>query len=131
MACQQCGGETLAFRVPGDLREHLPDDRPAASVCTRCLFVAPEDDAPADLPDFTRVSDALPQDPESAVGVVLALALLDSIALYRDELSALVGYAEGRGVDVFLVLDRLGADPSVDPHFDLERRTTQLEQLVS
>ncbi len=130
MPCQQCGADVLAFRVPEDLREYLPDDREAASICTRCLYVAPEDDAPADLPEFTRISDAFPRTPESAVVVAVALALLDSIALYREELDALVATAERRGTDPFLVLDRLAADSGLEPQFDLERRTDQLEQLV-
>lgn len=130
MPCQQCGGSVLAFRVPDELREHLPDDREAASVCTHCLYVAPEDDAPADLPDFTRVSNAFPQAPESAVVIAVALALLDSIALYREELDAVVAAAERRGTDPFLVLDRLAADSGLEPHFDLERRADQLQQMV-
>jgi hypothetical protein len=130
MPCQQCDADVLAFRVPGELREQLPDDRAAASICTRCLYVAPEDDAPDALPDFTRVSDALPQDAESAVVVAVALALLDSIALYREELDALVAAAECRGTDPFLVLDRLATDPELEPHFDLARRSRQLQQMV-
>ena len=130
MPCQHCGERVLAFRVPEEFREYLPDDRAAASLCTHCLYVAPEDDAPADLPDFTQVSDAFPGSRDAAVVLTLILALLDSIALYRQEVSALVETAERRGTDPFLALDRLAADPGLEPQFDLARRADQLGQLV-
>lgn len=130
MACPECGGETLRFPVPAALRASLPDDRPAAAICTRCLFVTPSDEPPADLPDFTAVSDAFPQDRETAAALALVLALLDSLALYREELNGLVERVEAAGVDPFLVLDRLARDPALDPHLDLGRRGRQLEQFV-
>jgi hypothetical protein len=130
MACPECGAETLSFPVPEDVRDLLPDERAGAAVCTRCLFVTPEDDPPADLPDFAAASDALPRDPERAVTVVCLLALLDSLALYRSEIEGLAREAERAGVDVLLVLDRLGADPDLEPHLDLGRRRRQLEQLL-
>ena len=130
MTCPDCGAETLVFVVPPDLRAYLPDDRAAAAVCTHCLRVTPEDEAPADLPDFTAISDAFPQDPEAARLVVLVLALVDSIAIYRQELNGLLDRVERAGVDVFLVMDRLAHEPALDPAVDLDRRGRQLEQLV-
>lgn len=130
MDCPQCGADALAVPLPEAYREFFPDDRPGVAVCTRCLHVGPVDDPPADLPDFTEVSDALPGNPEHALTVVCVVALLDSIALYRAEIDALTDRAETEGTDVLLVLDRLGADDSLSPHFDLEKRTHQLEQLL-
>ncbi|MFB6120073.1 MAG: DUF6276 family protein [Halobacteriaceae archaeon] len=130
MDCPNCDAPTLAFPLPPTYRAHFPGDRPGAAICTRCLHVTPVDDPPADLPDFTAVSDALPANRDHALTVVCLLGLLDSIALHRDAIDALTDEAESEGTDVMLVLDRLGADESVAPHFDLEKRTHQLEQLL-
>lgn len=130
MSCPTCGAPVLAFSLPADLRAHFPDDRPGATLCTRCLAVAPHDGPPADLPDFASVSEAFPRDPERALPVVCLLGLLDSVALYRAEIDALAERAEGEGTDVLLVLDRLAHDGGVDPHFDLDKRRHQLEQLL-
>jgi hypothetical protein len=130
MDCPNCGTRLLAFPLPAALREHVPDDRPGASVCPDCLHVGPVDDPPSDYPDFTAVSEALPADPEHALTVVCLLGLLDSIALHRPAVDALTDRAETEGTDVLLVLDRLAADEGVSPHFDLEKRTHQLEQLL-
>lgn len=130
MDCPECGKDTVAVAVPTDLTEYLPDDRPAVAVCTRCLHVSPAEDAD-DRPDFTAVSDAVPRDSEAATALVLVLALLDSPALYRTELGTLIERIERAGVDPLLVLDRLAADPAIEPHLDLDRRRRQLEQLLS
>jgi hypothetical protein len=130
MPCPECGADAIAFSLPDDLRAHFPDDRPGGELCTRCLFLAPADDPPDDLPDFTAVSDAFPPDREHALTVVCLLALLDSVALYRSEIDALTDRAEAEGTDVLLVLDRLQHDDGVDPHFDLAKRAHQLEQLL-
>jgi hypothetical protein len=131
MDCPSCGGERLAFPVPADLGAYLPDDRPAATVCTRCLTVVPADEAPAELPDFRAVSDALPRDREAAAALVLALGLLDALAVHRAEIDALLATVERAGVDPLLAMDRLAADPGLAPGPDLERRRAQLEQLLS
>lgn len=117
--------------VPPDLQEYLPDARPGLALCEHCLTVMPVDGPPADLPSFTSVSEALPRDPERAVPVVLMLALLDSLALYRTELDALATVAERRGIDPLLVLDRLANDASLEPTFDIARRRDQLAQVLS
>ncbi|WP_135827488.1 DUF6276 family protein [Halorussus halobius] len=130
MACPECGSERVPFRVPPDRRELLPEASEAVALCTRCLSVAPTDAASAtDAPDFSAVGDAFP-DGDAGVSMALAVGLLDSLALYRAELSALLERVERRGVDPLLVLDRLAADPSVDPRFDLDGRRTQVEQLL-
>lgn len=130
MGCSNCGGEELLFPVPESVREYLPDDRPAATLCARCLRVAPADEAPAAYPDFTRVSDALPADGETAAVVACLLALLDRLVVHRADAERVATEAERRGVDVLLVLDRLAADAGVDAAVDLQRRREQLEQLI-
>ncbi|WP_336036028.1 DUF6276 family protein [Halobacterium yunchengense] len=130
MACPNCGGDEVAFPVPEDVRGALPDDRPAAALCTSCLYVSPLDEAPEDYPDFARVSDAFPTDGETAAVVACLLALLDRLVVHRGDAERVAGAAERRGVDVLLVLDRLAADPGLDPHLDLRRRRGQLEQLI-
>jgi len=130
MDCPDCDAPTLPFPLSAADRERLPHDAPGAAVCRRCLRVDPIDDPPADCPDFTAVSDAFPPTPAHARTVVCVLALLDSIALYRADVEALVDRAEDEGTDVMLVLDRLRADDGVAPHFDLEKRAHQLEQLL-
>lgn len=130
MPCPECGAQTLDFPVPSDARDHLPDERAGATLCTQCLAVTPLDDPPSDYPDFTTVSEAFPSDGETAAVLACLLAVVDSLALYRGEVDALATLAEGRGVDVLLFLHRLDRDESVDPHFDVERRERQLEQLI-
>jgi len=130
MSCPRCDAPTVAFAIPDDLRIHLPDDRPGAALCTRCLAVTPLDDPPAGDPSFERVSDAFPVNDEAGVAFACLLALLDSLVLYRAEIDALAAYAETRGTDVLRTLERLAADDGVAPFFDLERRAQQLEQLI-
>lgn len=130
MDCPECGTRALAFSVPEHLAGHLPDGRPAAALCPRCLRVTPAESG-TDAPDFTAVSDSFPRDREAATTLAVALALLDSPALYRDELEALVGRLERTGVDPLLVLCRLADDDDLDPHLELDRRRHQLEELLS
>jgi hypothetical protein len=130
MPCSNCGGQVRRFPVPDSVREYLPDDRPAATLCTNCLAVSPADEAPAEYPDFTRVSDAFPADGETAAVVACLLALLDRLVVHRAEAERVATEAERRGVDVLLVLDRLAAEDALDPSLDLQRRREQLEQLI-
>lgn len=131
MTCPDCGGETVEAPVPPAFTSYLPDDRPGLALCTHCLAVWPLDDPPSELPAFDAVAEAFPSDPQKALPVVVMLALLDSLALYRSELDTLAEVAERRGVDPLLVLDRLAGDPTLDPGFDLDRRRHQLAQLLS
>ncbi|WP_353634683.1 DUF6276 family protein [Halobacterium sp. NMX12-1] len=129
MSCSNCGGDELSFRVPDAVSDYLPDDRPAAALCTNCLRVSPADDAPAEYPEFARVSDAFPTGESGAV-VACLLALLDRLVVHRGDAERVATEAERRGVDVLLVLDRLAADDGLDPHLDLAKRRRQLEQLI-
>lgn len=131
MPCLECGGDQVAFRVPPDLRESLPETAEAVAICTRCLALDPVDDGsvPEGIPDFSAVSDAFP-DGDAGVAMALAVGLLDSLALYRSEVEALLARVEREGADPLLVLDRLAGDPDLAPGFDPDRRRTQVEQLL-
>lgn len=124
MDCPDCGAAMVAFAVPLDLREHLPAAERAAAVCPSCLALRPADE-PDPKPAFERFGDAFPAD-EAAVPMALLLGLLDSLALHRRDVAALLERVERAGTDPMLVVDRLDADPD----YDLARRRHQLEQLL-
>lgn len=130
MTCPECGSEQLVVAVPSDLRECLPDKTEYVAICTHCLaFVPAESSRAMPDPDFGTISDAFPSG-DAGVAMALAVGLLDSLALYRSEISALLERVEHGGSDPLLVLDRLAEDSVVEPHFDLDRRRTQVEQLL-
>ena len=128
MNCPDCGGETVVFAVPDEFREFVPGDESTVALCAHCLALHPAPDTDANSnPDFSVVSDAFPSD-ESAIPLVLAVGLLDSLALYRAEVETLLARTERAGTDPLLVLDRLAADPDLDPQVDLTARRRQVEQ---
>ena len=128
MDCPDCDRPTVVFRVPGELREHAPGGRHAA-ICPDCLRLDPVTGATPDL-DFGPILDSFP---EGEAGRAMALGvglLVDSLALNRDAIAACFAYAADRGVDPWLVVERLAAAGSVQPDADLDRARTQLEQLL-
>jgi hypothetical protein len=132
MRCDACGDDAVAFDVPEELREYAPDGTAVAAVCPTCLTVEPVADVAdgdSDQP-ITAVHDAFPADPDAATGVALLLGLLESLVLNKTDIQALVDRLEAGGTDVFLVLDRLATDPDVDAAVDIERRRTQLRQMI-
>jgi hypothetical protein len=130
MNCPNCDSPTIAFAVPDDLKEHA-NDEPALALCTHCLSLHPATESDADPnPDFTEVSDAFPTG-ESATAMALVIGLLDSLALYRADIEALLEHVERTGTDPLLVLDRLAKDPELDPKVNLTRRRQQVAQLRS
>lgn len=134
MDCPDCGAPTVAFAVPPDLRAYAPEgtseDASGAAICTRCLRVHPaESDAGDPDVDVGGLADFFPEG-EAGVALALALGLLDSLALNRDAIETLLRRVERAGADPFLVLDRLAAAGRIDPHFDVDRRRDQLEQLL-
>ena len=134
MDCPECGTEAVTFAVPADLREHIPAGEPVVALCPRCLSFRPAPGAepgrsPDSEPAFAAVSDAFPTG-KAAVPMALAVGLLDSFALYRADVEALVERVERAGVDPLLVLDRLAADPTVETGIDIPRRRHQLAQLL-
>ncbi|WP_458186512.1 DUF6276 family protein [Haladaptatus sp. NG-WS-4] len=129
MNCPECGEERLPFAVPPELREHLPSEPASVLICPHCLSLDPLDDPATELTDFTRISDELPDDNEAAAAMVLATALLSSLALHRQRIDALFDRVERAGTDPLLVLDRLADDPELEPNFHIESRRRQLLQL--
>ncbi|WP_255193562.1 DUF6276 family protein [Natronobeatus ordinarius] len=128
MACSACGGAVVDFSIPTDAREYAPGDTGAASICTTCLTVDSSENP--DDPDFSRVSDAFPTNRSAAVPLALALGRCDSLVTNRAALETLLERVERAGADPLLIIDRLLADPSIEPAVDLERRRHQLEQLL-
>ena len=143
--CPACGSAAVAFAVPPEMRDVAPEEAARAAICTSCLRTAGVDatsaeadaatvaNATDDAADFSAVHPAFPG---GAGGVAFALlcGLLGSLALNRAAVQTLVERAEREGVDVFLTLDRLADDADgggdLDPHFDVRRRRTQIEQFA-
>ncbi|WP_049901834.1 DUF6276 family protein [Halococcus agarilyticus] len=133
MDCPDCNSEVVAFAVPDDCREFVPGDETGVALCTHCLALHPAPTADSEAgtnseADFTAVSPDFPTN-EAAVPMALAVGLLDSLAVYRSEAEALLERVERAGADPLLVLDRLAADPDLDPGVDLDRRRRQLESV--
>lgn len=130
MDCPDCEAATIGFEIPPELREYVPGEEAAATLCTRCLTLHPAPDAEARAdPDFTAISSAFPRD-EEAIPMALVVGLLPSFALYRREIEALLERVERAGTDPLLVLDRLAAEPDTEPATELQRRRGHLEQLL-
>lgn len=131
MECGNCGTRTVVFSVPDADEAFVPGGASAVGLCPHCLALQPADaSAVPDEPDFARVSDAFPTEPDAAVPMALLVGLLDSLALYRSEISTLLARVERAGVDPLLVLDRLAADESIETDLDIAGRRRQLEQLL-
>jgi len=130
MTCQSCSGETLAVPVSEELRQYLPGSAPAVAVCRACLAMEPTDEPPETVPDLTVLDDAVPSTDEAAVPLVLLVGLLDSLALHRAEITALLERVERAGTDPLLVVDRLADSYGGAAHVDLAARRHQLEQLL-
>jgi len=130
MACPDCGGETISIPVPAELREYLPGEAPGTALCRACLSIHPDPDPPAETPDLSAVDDAFPTDSDAAVPLALLVGLLDSLALNRQEITALLERVEREGVDPLLAVDRLADSYGDRAHVDLSARRRQLEQLL-
>lgn len=144
MICPVCDGDRVAFAVPASLRPYAPDESPRAAICTGCLRVSSVD-ADGDGPDESgtetdpgdRETDVdwepLPTG-EAGVATALLVGLLDSLALRRAEITALVDHAEAAGGDPLSALDRLSglvATGAVEPYVDLDRRAAQLRSMLA
>lgn len=129
MDCPSCATSMLAFAVPEEYAGAVPDDTDAVAICPRCLTLEPAT-PPEDEPSFEAMGDGFPSDPEAGIPMALLVGLLDSLALYRSEISDLLSAVERAGVDPLLVLDRLAADSTVETDLDLRGRRKQLEQLL-
>ena len=127
--CPHCDADVVAFAVPPALREHAPAD--AAAICTRCLRVVAADEAGIaggvpDDPDFSEVDPAFPSG-EAGVALALCCGKLESFALNRASIEALIDHAEVAGADAFAFFDRLDAPEAA---FDLDRRRSALYDAI-
>jgi len=125
--CERCEIERGTVSVPADLSAYA--SKPAISYCPRCLAVEPIDAVDADGPSMTAIHPRFP-DGTNGIGLLLVLGKLESLALNRQEIETLCGYLESNGLDLFLTVERLIEDPDIDPQIDLERRRTQLEEIL-
>lgn len=126
--CPRCEKSRFTVEVPAELTAYT--DAPALDCCPRCLSVAAGDPAAVDSePPFGTVVRRFPTGTEG-VALFVLLDKLDSLALNRSEIESLVDFLESNGVDLFLTLDRLLADPDIEPFYDLARRRDQLETLL-
>ena len=132
--CPACDRELTRIVVPDAVRAHAPGDAAVVGSCPRCLRTIPLDESAgsdsANAPISGPAPPAAIPPGESGAALLLAIGYLDSVALNRPTIGALVDHAEASGADVFLALDRLAADESVDAHVDLARRRRQLESML-
>jgi hypothetical protein len=144
------------FPVSEPLREYTPASAARAAICPRCLRLASAEPTATDSVDattaeptttdgadatvaesaddpsdatFERVDRSIPAG-EGGIAVAVLLGLLPSLTLERDAVTAVRDHAERASVDVTLTLERLRDADGVAPHFDLDRRIVQMEQLL-
>ncbi|MFB6180118.1 MAG: DUF6276 family protein [Halorientalis sp.] len=130
MNCPHCKTPVLRFPVSEEFAAYVPEDAPGAAICPTCLALHPDDEPPAELPDFATIGESFPTNPDAAVPMALGIGLLTSLALYRQQIAELFEAVEEAGTDPMLVLDRLAASGSVDNQIDIQGRKRQLEQLM-
>ncbi|MFP8951715.1 DUF6276 family protein [Natrialbaceae archaeon A-arb3/5] len=136
MDCSLCESPVVVFSIPSDYRGFVPEKTSLVGVCTHCLTLEPAgtneaaSEGDRSEPDFSRISDAFPTAPEQAIPLALAIDRCSSLATNRAAIESLLHAVERAGADPLLAIDRLCADPTVEPIIDLERRAHQLEQLL-
>ena len=132
--CPTCDRALTRIAVPDAVRTHAPEAAAVVGSCPRCLRTVPLGDAAGSDPGDAPLSGPAPPDAippgEGGAALLLAVGYLDSVALNRPEIQALVDHAERAGADVFLALDRLAGDDAVDAVVDLGRRRRQLESML-
>jgi len=71
----------------------------------------------------------IPSFPEGERGIAVALLLgrLNQLALNRQSAEALCEYIIADGVDIYLLIDRIIENKSIEPHYDLQRRWEQFQ----
>lgn len=128
MECSTCQVPLVRFSVPSNYQAYVPNEAESVGFCPVCFRLESVETTPAD-PRFDRISQAFPTDPTAAIPMALALGLLESIALNRSAIQALLDDVETAGTDPLLLIDRLVSQGSIQPRYDLDRRRDQLEQL--
>lgn len=125
-----CDAPTVTFAVPPNLREYAPEGAAALAIDARTLALSPVDPEAASVESDLDFSPLVGGFPRGRAGVAMALLLgkLDSIALNRPAIEALLDEVEAAGGDPYLTLERL-AESDADPPFDVGRRREQIESL--
>lgn len=128
--CSTCNADAVAFQIPEAIAEEVPLESHFASICRVCLTVDPLEQAPTTTESLSVVSEAFPEDTAHAAAVASLIGLLESLALNRTGIEAVVEHLEAEGIDPLLVLARLVEDDTLRPAIDLDRRRHQLEQVL-
>ena len=124
MRCPACGTPLESVPVPEAADALFTASTPGA--CPGCLTVIDEE-----VESETAGASALEiQDPVATAAVWSVIRDLPQLAMSHERIDRGLALAEQAGVDVFLHLERLSADPSVRPHFDIDRRRRQLAAFV-
>ncbi len=128
--CGLCRAEMVGFVIPESIVEFAPAQGTFASLCRVCLTLEVHETAIEVDEPLSVISAAFPDDETEAAMIAILVGLLDSLALHRRAIQAVVFELESVGVDALLVLDRLIDDSSLRPAIDLDRRVYQLGQLL-
>jgi hypothetical protein len=124
MRCPACGAQLESIPVPEAAESLFTASTPGG--CPRCLTVLDEE-----VESDTGVASVLQiQDPVATAAVWSVIRDLPQLAMSHDRIDSGLALAEQAGVDVFLHLERLSADASVQAHFDIDRRRRQLAAFV-
>jgi hypothetical protein len=122
--CPRCEAQLERIDVPPAAASLFSSS--TAGGCPVCLTVVD-----AGVGDDSAASSVLGSvDPAAAAAVWSVIRDLPQLAMSHDRLDRALALAEEQGVDVFLHLERLAADPAVDAHFDIDRRRRQLAAFV-
>ena len=125
---------TRCLRVVAASEARVGDDAAEAGVGDDAAEAGVGDDAAEtgvtsavpDGPDLSAVDPAFPSG-EAGVALALCCGKLESFALNRAAIEALIGHAERAGADAFAFFDRLDAPEAA---FDLDRRRETLSDTI-
>ena len=124
MRCPACGAQLESIPVPQAAESLFTTSRPGG--CPSCLTVLDEE-----VESDTGAASLLQiHDPLANAAVWSVIRDLPHLAMSHDRIDSGLAIAEQAGVDVFLHLERLSADASVQAHFDIDRRRRQLAAFV-
>jgi hypothetical protein len=124
MRCPRCATPLEPIAVPPAAEPLFASPTPGG--CPACLTVVEDAVAGDPVPDALLGRD----DPVAVAAVWSVIRDLPQLALSHDRIDTALAVAEEAGVDVFLALERLAAEPTVDAHFDIDRRRRQLAAFV-
>jgi hypothetical protein len=124
MRCPRCDAQLAPIMVPPAAESLFTTTTPGG--CPVCLTVVDAAVDPAVGPSSVLSFDA----PVAHAAMWSVLGDLPQMAVSHERIDTALALAEEAGVDVFLELERLAADPAIDAHFDIDRRRRQLAAFV-